>query len=86
MNMSDSNILAPLDGVFQSYEEAYNALKQHGIQNGYGFRIHGSRPYGAVPKTRYYYCCDRARNYKSQVTIQTTHSYTIGCTFSLVIF
>jgi hypothetical protein len=30
-------IPAPLDFLYDSYEEAYDALKTHGRQHGYGF-------------------------------------------------
>jgi len=51
-------ILAPLDLLYDSYEEAYNALKMHGMQHGYGFVLKRSKPHNLDVKTRYYYHCD----------------------------
>jgi hypothetical protein len=35
--------IAPLpDLLYSSYEEAYNALKTHGMQHGYGFVLERS--------------------------------------------
>lgn len=52
-------IPAPSDLLYDSYKEAYNALKTHGMQNGYGFILKRSKPYNSDVKTRYYYHCDR---------------------------
>ena len=58
MESNIREIPTPPDRAYRSYEEAYNALKEHGISNGYGFRLKYSKPYSKI-KTRYYYCCDK---------------------------
>jgi MULE transposase domain len=85
MDTSEASIPAPSDNIFSSYEEAYNALRQHGIENGYGFRLKRSRPYGSDFKTNYYYRCDKDGNYISQATTRETRSRSDGCPFSVVI-
>lgn len=50
-------IAAPSD-LYDSYGEAYDALKTHGIQNSYGFVLKQSKPHNSDVKTRYYYHCD----------------------------
>ena len=57
-----SDITPPLDQLYGSYEEAYSALKGHGMQHGYGFVLKRSWPHNSAIKTRYYYHCDRFRN------------------------
>jgi hypothetical protein len=79
-------IPVPPDATYNSHNDAYNALKQHGLQFGYGFRIKDSRPYGSNIKTRIYYCCDKSGAYKSQSTMRKTRTRTDGCSFKLVIF
>ena len=86
MDLDEQPIPAPPECTYRSYDEAYNALKSHGLQNSYGFRLKGSRPYGLKPKTRYYYCCDKAGIYLSQATTKKTRLRVEGCLFSLVIF
>jgi hypothetical protein len=41
--MADS-IASPPDATYESYEEAHNALKSHGVKNGYGFVLKDSYP------------------------------------------
>jgi len=48
------DIAPPPDCLYTSYEEAYNALKGHGMQNGYGFVLKRSKPHNSDIKTRYY--------------------------------
>ena len=57
--MTIEAILAPLDLLYNSYEEAYDALKTHGMHHGYGFVLKRSKPHNSNVKTRYYYHCDR---------------------------
>lgn len=80
------DIAAPSDSVYGSYDEAYDALKTHGIQNGYGLVLKRSKPHHSTVKTRYYYQCDRFRNYKSTANILSTSTRAAGCPFKLVIF
>lgn len=56
----------PPDCLYTSYEEAYNALKSHGMQNGYGFVLKESKPYHSDIKTRYYCRCDRFKEHMIQ--------------------
>jgi hypothetical protein len=44
-------ISAPLDLLYDSYEEAYDALKMHGRQHGYSFVLKRSKPYNLDVKT-----------------------------------
>jgi hypothetical protein len=46
-------IPAPLDLLYSSYEEAYDALKTHGMQHGYSFVLKRSKPHNSDVKTRY---------------------------------
>ena len=85
MNLSEETIAAPPDGIYSSYEEAYNALKSHGIEHGYGFHLKKSTPHHSNVKTYFNYRCDYSRNYKSQSTTRKTKTRTAGCPFSLVI-
>jgi hypothetical protein len=80
------DIEPPLDLLYNSYEEAYNALKTHGLQHGYGFVLKRSKPHKSDVKTRYYYPCDRFRKYKSSAKILSTSTRSVGCHFKLVIF
>ncbi|KAH8707188.1 hypothetical protein GQ44DRAFT_715911 [Phaeosphaeriaceae sp. PMI808] len=67
------DIAPPLDLLYSSYEEAYDALKTHGMQHRYGFVLEWSWPHNSAVKTRYYYCCDRFRhNYQSSAKILNT--------------
>jgi hypothetical protein len=79
-------IPAPPDAIYNSHDDAFNALKQHGLQCGYGFRVSASRPVGSDIKTRIYYCCDKSGTHKSQAKIRSTGTRTSGCSFKLVIF
>jgi hypothetical protein len=83
--MDEESIPAPPDTAYRSYDEAYAALKEHGIRYGYGFRISASRPASSSTKTRIYFCCDKYREYNSQATIRSTSSRASGCPFKLVI-
>ncbi|EKG09961.1 Transcription factor FAR1-related protein, partial [Macrophomina phaseolina MS6] len=83
-NMED--IAPPLDLFYDSYEEAYDALKTHGMQHGYGFVLKRSKPHNSDVKTRYYYQCDRFRNYQSSAKTLSTSTRSTGCPFKLVIF
>jgi hypothetical protein len=85
MNPHNQAIPAPLNHAYGSYQEAYSALNQHGLQNGYGYRLKNSRPYGSASKTWYYYQCDKAGTYKSQATIRKTATRATGCLFRVVI-
>ena len=85
MDSSGESIAPPLDYTYSSYDEAYDALKSHSLDHGYGFLLHYSRPHGSNTKTLYYYRCDRYRNYKSQATKRQTGTRTAGCPFSLAI-
>jgi hypothetical protein len=67
MDLCEEGIATPPDCVYTSYEEAYNALKNH-----------GSKPHHSETKTRYYYQCDRSRNYQSQATVRSTSTCTTG--------
>ena len=81
------DIAAPPDLLYGSNEEAYNALKTHGIQHGYGFVLKRSWPHDSDIKTRYYYQCDRFRkNFKSTAKVLSTSTRSTGCPFKLVIF
>ena len=76
----------PLDHLYDSYEEAYSNLKAHGIQHGYGFVLKRSKPHNSDVKTRYYYHCDRFRNYQSSAKKLNRSTRSTGCPFRLVIF
>jgi hypothetical protein len=80
------DIAPPPDSLYASYEEAYNALKSHGMQHGYGFLLQQSKPHKSDIKTRYYYQCDRCRKYQSKAKILSTSTRTTGCPFKLIIF
>jgi hypothetical protein len=84
--MDEDSIPAPPNTTYRSYDEAYAALKEHGIRYGYGFRINTSRPTGSSIKTRIYFCCDKDRQYNSQARVRNTGSRTSGCPFKLVIY
>ena len=43
MDPSDESIAVPPKNGNSSYEEAYNAFKTRGIENGYGFLLHRRR-------------------------------------------
>lgn len=79
-------IPALLDLLYDSYEEAYDALKTHGMQHGYGFVLKRSKPHNSDVKTRYYYHCDRFRTYQSSASKLNTSTRATGCPFKLVIF
>lgn len=79
-------ITPPPNCLYTSYEEAYNALKSHGMQHGYGFVLKESKPYKSDVKTRYYYRCDRFKDYQSKATILSTSTRATGCPFKLTIF
>ena len=79
-------IAAPSDNLYNSYEEAYIALKTHGLQHGYGFVIKRSKPHNSTTKTRYYFCCDRFKNYQSSAKSLSTSTRSTECQFNLVIF
>ena len=76
----------PLNHLYDSYEEAYSSLKAHGIQHGYGFVLKRSKPHNSNVKTRYYFHCDRFRNYQSSAKKLNTSTRSTGCPFRLVIF
>ncbi len=80
------DITPPPDGLYASYEEARNALKSHGTQHGYGFRIWKSIPHNSDVKTRYYYLYDQSGTYQSKAMILRTSTRIIECPFKLVIF
>ncbi|KZM24122.1 hypothetical protein ST47_g4741 [Ascochyta rabiei] len=81
------DIASPSDLLYSSYEEAYDALKTHGMQHGYGFVLKQSWPYHSTVKTRYYYHCDRFRhNYQSSAKLLSTSIRSTRCPFKLVIF
>ncbi|OWY49387.1 Transcription factor FAR1-related protein [Alternaria alternata] len=71
---------------YDSYEEAYNALKAHGMQHGYGFVLKRSKPHNSDVKTRYYYHCDRFRKRQSTAKVPSTSTRPTGCPFKLVVF
>ncbi|KAK7178632.1 hypothetical protein PSPO01_15326 [Paraphaeosphaeria sporulosa] len=80
-------ITPPPDLLYGSYEEAYDALKTHGIQHGYGFVLKRSWPHNSIAKTRYYYHCDRFRsNFQSTAKVLSTSTRSTGCPFRLVVF
>jgi hypothetical protein len=80
------DIEPPPDRLYDNYEEAYNALKSHGMQHGYGFVLNRSKPPNSDVKTRYYYHCDKFRTYQSKARILSTSTRTTGCPFKLIIF
>src|ERR1043166_1730803 len=86
MDPNEETIPPPPDAAYNSRDEAYDALKEHGIRFGYGFRIAGSRPYGAAVKNRIYYCCDKYRQYNSQARVRSTASRASGCPFRVAIY
>jgi hypothetical protein len=59
----------PPDYAYRCYEDAYNALKRHSIENGYRFRLKRTLLHRLNVKTRFYYIYDRAGNYVSKATI-----------------
>lgn len=74
------------DGNHASYEEAYTALKEHSMANGYGFKLKRSTPPQTVMRTRFYYQCDRSGKYQSKALVRDTSTRTTGCTFNMIIF
>ena len=86
MDLNEENIPAPLDAAYNTFDEAYGALRQHGILHGYGFRIESSRPYGSRIKTRIYYTYDKSRQYKSQARVRSIKSRIDNYPFKLVIY
>jgi hypothetical protein len=83
---SVEEIPTPPNATYSSFDDAFDALKQHGLQYGYGFRVSSSRPIGAAIKTRIYYCCDKTGTHKSKARIRSTGTRTTGCSFRLIIF
>ncbi|KAG9189955.1 hypothetical protein G6011_06823 [Alternaria panax] len=79
-------IQPPPDLPYDSYEGAYNALKAHGMQHGYGFVLERSKPHNSDVKTRYYYHCDRFRKCQSTAKVRSTSTRSTQCRFKLVIF
>jgi hypothetical protein len=53
MDLDEESIPAPPDCTCTSYEEAYNVLKNHGLKNGYGFRLRRSWLHHSNIKTRF---------------------------------
>jgi hypothetical protein len=82
----EGEIPPPPDCLYACYEEAYDALKGHGKQYGYGFLLQRSKPHNSDIKTRFYYHCDKYRTYTSTATKLNTGTRTTGCPFKLVIF
>jgi hypothetical protein len=82
----EEDIPPPPDTLYTSYDEAYEALKSHGMQNGYGFVCKESTPYNSDVKTRYYYRCDRFKKYESKATVLNTGTRSTECPFKLAIF
>ena len=81
------DIAPPPDLLYGTYEEAFNALKAHGMQHGYGFVLKRSKPHNSKVKVRYYYHCDRFRsNFQSTAKVLSTSTRSTGCPFKLVIF
>ena len=81
------DIPPPPDLFYNSYEEALDALKNHGMQHGYGFVLKRSWPHNSTVKIRYYHHCDRFRkNYQSSAKTLSTSTRSTGCPFKLVIF
>jgi hypothetical protein len=39
MDLDEDAILVPPDCAYRCHEDAYSALKRHGTENGYGFRL-----------------------------------------------
>jgi hypothetical protein len=74
MDTIEDTIPAPPNDVYTSYKDAYDALTQHSLENGYGFHQKDSRPYSSDFKTWFYYRCDKAGKYKSQATIRKTRT------------
>jgi hypothetical protein len=85
MDAIEYSIPAPPNDIYSSYTDAYNALKQHGTENGYGFHQKDSRPYGSESKTWFYYRCDKAGKYTTQATTRETRTRSDGCPFSVII-
>lgn len=80
------DIQPPLDLLYDSYEEAYNTLKAHGMQHGYSFVLKRSKPHNTDVKTRYCYHRDRFRKYQSTAKVLSTSTRSTECPFKLVIF
>jgi hypothetical protein len=76
----------PPDRTYGSYEEALDALRNHGMQHGYGFHIQRKWPHNSEVKTRYYYQCDKSKTHRSKATVRSTSTRATGCPFKLVIF
>jgi hypothetical protein len=85
MDPIEESFSTPLDCIYSSYEEAYNAFKTNGIENGYGIRLHLSRLHRSNIKTYFFYRCDNSRIYRTQAIIRETRTRAIGCPFSVVI-
>jgi hypothetical protein len=85
MDLSFNSIEAPSECTYSSFEEAFAAFKEHGIEHGYGFRIKQSRPPGNVPKTRIYYICDKAGIHESKAKVRDTSTRRTNCPFSVLL-
>src|ERR1051326_3709408 len=86
MNETFEATLSSPNSVYTSYDEAYNAFKQHGITHGYGFYLKRSLPYKSPVKTRIDFVCDRSKIYVCQGNIRSTKTRTTGCSFNATIF
>ena len=86
MDPNDKRIPAPVDEAYGSYEEAFNALKQHGLCFGWGFYKTDSRSRYLATRTRIYYSCDKARQYTLKVEIRDIVSQADNCPFKLIIY
>jgi transposase-like protein len=85
MASNEESIATLPNGSYGSFEEAYNVFKNHGIENGYGFLLHRSRPHHSTVRTYFHYRCDKSRIYKSKALIRETSTRTNGCPFNVVV-
>ncbi|KAI1676082.1 hypothetical protein KJE20_14339 [Pyrenophora tritici-repentis] len=81
------DIAPPPDLLHGTYEEAFDALKAHGMQYGYDFVLKRNKPHNSKVKVRYYYHCNRFRsNSQSTAKFLSTSTRLTEYPFKLVIF
>jgi hypothetical protein len=78
-------IQPPPTSRYNTFNEARLALLAHSQDNGYGISLHKSKPYYTNVRTKFYYQCDRAREYISRATKSKTGTRTTCCPFRVKI-
>src|ERR1051325_2024025 len=77
------SLLPPSDGVYISYEAAYNAILQLGKMTGYAVLIKRTKKTKSEPRTvrKVWFECDRAGIYVPKAYTRETASKKTGCPF-----